>query len=148
MTTYARARRIRAACDYFTEDKLYEVLSEGADMFHIIDDDALAGDTRVCRWVDCAHIEGDWERVEIDEDAEEHPSATDMANKFEREAAYWRERAEKYARVLFIHGEDELEQIISDTLDMDWNPRDAARAITAAIQKALADYEPEDKDNG
>ena len=28
--------------------------------------------------------------------------------------------------------EDELEEIISDSLDMDWRPRDAARAIIAA----------------
>jgi hypothetical protein len=48
---------------------------------------------------------------------------------------------EERAKLLERFDEDELEQIISDSLNMDWRPRDAARAIQQAM---LAQYE---KDN-
>ncbi len=48
--------------------------------------------------------------------------------------------AEEKAKLLERFDEDELEQIISNSLDMDWLPRDAARAIRQAM---LAQYEKE-----
>ena len=51
--------------------------------------------------------------------------------------------AEERSRLLERFDEDELEQIISNSLDMDWLPRDAARAIRQAM---LAQYEKENSD--
>ena len=34
-----------------------------------------------------------------------------------------------------VMDEDWLEETVSDTLDMDWHPRDAARAIIAALKE-------------
>jgi len=47
---------------------------------------------------------------------------------------------EEKAKLMERFDEDELEQIISDSVDMDWRPRDAARAIQQAM---LAQYEKE-----
>lgn len=51
--------------------------------------------------------------------------------------------AEEKAKLLERFDEDELEQIISNSLDMDWLPRDAARAIRQAM---LAQFERENSD--
>lgn len=48
--------------------------------------------------------------------------------------------AEEKAKLFERFDEDELEQIISNSLDMDWLPRDAAWAIRQAM---LAQYEKE-----
>ena len=53
--------------------------------------------------------------------------------------------AEEKANLLERFDEDELEQIISDSLDMDWRPRDAARAIQQAM---LAQYEKDNRHEG
>ena len=43
--------------------------------------------------------------------------------------------AEERAKLLERFDEDALEEIISDSLEMDWRPRDAARAIIAQFEK-------------
>jgi hypothetical protein len=59
------------------------------------------------------------------------------------EAEIDRRVAEEKAKLLERFDEDELEQIISNSLDMDWLPRDAARAIRQAM---LAQFEKENSD--
>ncbi len=49
------------------------------------------------------------------------------------EAEIDRRVAEEKAKFLERFDDDELEQIISNSLDMDWLPRDAARAIRQAL---------------
>jgi hypothetical protein len=51
--------------------------------------------------------------------------------------------AEEKAKLFERFDEDELEQIISNSLDMDWRPRDAARAIRQAM---LAAFQQENSD--
>ncbi len=47
--------------------------------------------------------------------------------------------AEERAKLLERFDEDALEEIISDSLEMDWRPRDAARAIIAQFEKENSD---------
>ena len=47
--------------------------------------------------------------------------------------------AEERAKLLERFDEDALEEIISDSLEMDWRPRDAARAIIAQFDKENSD---------
>lgn len=46
---------------------------------------------------------------------------------------------EERAKLLERFDEDALEEIISDSLEMDWRPRDAARAIIAQFEKDNSD---------
>ena len=47
--------------------------------------------------------------------------------------------AEERAKLLERFDEDALEEIISNSLEMDWRPRDAARAIIAQFEKENSD---------
>ena len=67
--TYAEAPE--GCWSYLTPGKLYAVASDGGDDFVIEDD---FGCLRYCLWKDCAHAGGDWERLEIAEDADETPA--------------------------------------------------------------------------
>lgn len=55
------------------------------------------------------------------------------------EAEIDRRVAEERAKLLERFDEDALEEIISDSLEMDWRPRDAARAIIAQFEKENSD---------
>lgn len=55
------------------------------------------------------------------------------------EAEIDRRVAEERAKLLERFDEDTLEEIISDSLEMDWRPRDAARAIIAQFEKENSD---------
>ena len=55
------------------------------------------------------------------------------------EAEIDRRVAEERAKLLERFDEDALEEIISDSLEMDWRPRDAARAIIAQFEKDNSD---------
>lgn len=66
------------------------------------------------------------EREELLAELEAHSSSYDDVRDL-------MERAAIEIRSLSRLDEDDLEQIISDSLDMDWKPRDAARAIHAEL---------------
>ena len=55
------------------------------------------------------------------------------------EAEIDRRVAEEREKLLERFDEDALEEIISDSLEMDWRPRDAARAIIAQFEKENSD---------
>lgn len=55
------------------------------------------------------------------------------------EAEIDRRVVEERAKLLERFDEDTLEEIISDSLEMDWRPRDAARAIIAQFEKDNSD---------
>ena len=55
------------------------------------------------------------------------------------EAEIDRRVAEERAKLLERFDEDALEEIISNSLEMDWRPRDAARAIIAQFEKENSD---------
>ena len=55
------------------------------------------------------------------------------------EAEIDRRVAEEKAKLLERFDEYKLEEIISNSLEMDWRPRDAARAIIAQFEKENSD---------
>ena len=64
---YARTNTVPDGCDYITPGKLYECISPTSSGFEFYDDD---GECDFAAWEDSLHLGGgDWERVEIPEEA-------------------------------------------------------------------------------
>jgi hypothetical protein len=46
----------------------------------------------------------------------------------------WKKRKATLAAMALLLDEDRLEEIITDSIDLDWTPRDAAKAIVRAMK--------------